>query len=94
MTIIRKLPYLIPSSENIIVGPWQVIRDGNLYPLETSMPNWDPAVPLQASINVDINGKRILEDCGLTPDAEISIAAIWSCEGTMLRGVDQNKNFL
>ncbi len=53
----------------------------------TCLPNWDPAVPLQASINVDINGKRILEDCGLTPDAEISIAAIWSCEGTMLRGV-------
>jgi hypothetical protein len=91
MMQIRKLPYLIPSSKYIDVGIWQTYSDGHLIPLDTSMPNWDPAITLQASINVDVNGFGILEDCGFSSDAELSIAAVWSSEGTMLRGVGSKK---
>jgi len=91
MTQIRKLPYLIPSLENINIGSWQIYKDGNLCSLESTMPNWDPAVSIEAIINARINGLRVFEECGLSSDAVLSVSAIWSCEGTMLRGIGSKK---
>lgn len=91
MAQIRKLPYLVPSLESISLGVWQTYKDGNLCPLENTMPDWDPAVPVRAAINVQINGEKVFEECGFHPDAILSITAVWSSDGTMLRGIGSKK---
>jgi hypothetical protein len=95
MTRIQSLPYLTPAPGRMMLGNWQIVRNKIAAPLSELLPDWDPAVSIQATVSVQVDLDGILSDCNLASDASLRLAAAWYCPGTVLRGcgdrVDLNK---
>jgi hypothetical protein len=89
MSLIKRLPYLCPSSENISIEDWQISKNGSIQPLEITMPSWDPAVSIKTFTRISINTEKVFLECGLKHDAKLLLAAVWSSAGTVLRGVGE-----
>lgn len=86
MTRIQSLPYLTPSPERIMFGDWQIVNNGNLNPLSELLPDWDPAVSIEAATSVQMDLDGVLSDCNLGTDASLRLAAVWYSPGTVLKG--------
>lgn len=86
MTRIQSLPYLTPSPKRIILGDWQIVQNGSANLLDDLLPDWDPAVSIEASISVQMDLEGVLSDCNLGMDAGLRLAAVWHSPGTVLRG--------
>jgi hypothetical protein len=94
MTHLQKLPYLTPSVKRIRHSQWQLISEDALIPLGDLLPYWDAAMPIRASIKIEIDTRDILSDCALSTDAQLRLVATWYSAGTGLRecGSFQNLN--
>lgn len=86
MTKIIRTPYLTPTSDRLQLGDWYFNQHDNWQPLTALLPDWDPAVPVTASISVAVDVQGVLEDCNLGQDAVIRVGALWNSSGTVLRG--------
>lgn len=86
MSQIKKYPYLTPVPTNILFGEWQLAANGVSEPLGKILANWDPAIILEASINVKLSYAAILKDCGFSNDVRLRILPMWKSEGTFLKG--------
>ncbi len=86
MTQIKRLPYLTPSPERISVGEWNLIRQDGIFSIGELLPDWDAAVNIEAVVSVALDVPGIYEDCRISRDAQLRIAALWESHGTVLRG--------
>jgi len=89
MTQIKRLPYLCPSENNIEVGEWQMIQDGEVQCIKNTLPSWDPAVSLKGFATIKIKTGEIYRECNFGNDAVLALVSVWHSEGTMLRGVGE-----
>ncbi len=87
MSKLRSLPYLTPSPERIVVGAWHTThQNGDYGVLPKVLPEWDPAVSIQAETVVKVDTPSIFDECQLNLDAVLRLAVIWSSKGSGLSG--------
>lgn len=86
MSLIKKQPYFLPKSERMKVKAWNLIKDGDLLPLDQLFPDWDAAMPVHVSVTVEADLLAVLQDCQLSLDSKLRLATTWHSPKTGLRG--------
>lgn len=85
MTRIQTLPFLIPPTECVSTSGWMRSVDGTFREAEESIPDWDPALSIHASISIDVDIPSILNYCNLGPGSKLRAGTSWHSPGTGLR---------
>lgn len=86
MSVIQRLPYITPSAEYIDIGDWHLLKNEDVEPLSELLPGWDPALDIQALVEVNLDLDGVYRDCHLGEDAVLRLAAVWESPGTVLKG--------
>lgn len=91
-TTIKRLPYRTPTAERVVISDWVLIRNSEARSLGLILPEWDPAVSIDAACSVQVDVPGVLADCCLGGGACLRVAAVWRCPGTMLRGCGETRD--
>lgn len=86
MPPVRKLPYYTPKPERFPLVQWRWSASGNDEILPFIYADWDPAVDIQAAVDVRMDVKGIFEDCRLPDEAVLALGSSWVSSGTRLSG--------
>jgi hypothetical protein len=86
MPPVRKLPYYTPKPERFPLTQWRWAVSGNDEVLPTVYTDWDPAVNIQAAVDVRIDVRGIYDDCRLPDEAVLVLGSSWVSSGTRLSG--------
>jgi hypothetical protein len=83
--LVRARPHLVALQDRVEAGPW--IPDGSSVPMtDQPLVGWDPSVDIRLTRTVRVDAAGIRLDCALPEAAPLSLAIVWACSATSLRG--------
>lgn len=82
------LGYLLPDSSRIRVDP-PVIQCGGRPVATRLVPDWHYLTDISVEWAIQADLKGLIEDCGLTWDADVGALLVWRSERTNLQGAGQ-----
>lgn len=83
MARVFALPHL--HTDAVTAESWNVELRGQRQPLPQLLKAWDYQTALRFDSIVRVDRSRILRDCGLGPDAAVSVVALWWASSTNRR---------
>lgn len=83
MPRVFSLPHL--STGAAMTSEWLLESRGELLPLPAVLKGWDYQTPLRLQCTVTADPVAVIRDCGLGPDARISVVAMWWASSTNRR---------
>jgi uncharacterized membrane protein len=86
MALISAVPFRMAPAAAVAAAPWHMQNDDVVQPLPRVLPHWDYNQELELTRSIQIDVAAVLTTCGLTSADPLSLAAVWSCPGTPLRG--------
>lgn len=81
----RAYPFRRPPADVVATGPWLRVGPTALEELDGELPDWDYDTVLHLRRPLRVDGLRARRSCGLGPDAEIDLSAVWTSTSSSLR---------
>ncbi|MFJ8438777.1 hypothetical protein [Kitasatospora griseola] len=82
----RVLPYRVPSTDVVTVGPWLLVTEDGEVPAPEALPDWDYHMDLHLRRTVRVDLDRVRSQSGLPADTALTLAAVWTATGSNLGG--------
>ncbi|MET7486018.1 hypothetical protein [Streptomyces sp. NPDC005538] len=82
----RVLPYRVPSEDVVTAEPWLLVVEDGDVPMPEALPDWDYQMDLHLRRTVSVDLDRARSQSGLTADAALTLAVVWTATGSNLSG--------
>jgi hypothetical protein len=83
--LVRAHPHRVAQSNRVDPDPW-LFEDSRQPVPDGAIQGWDPTVDLHITRIVRLDPTSIRRDCELSDAAPLSLAVVWTCSTTSLRG--------
>ncbi|MFF7646025.1 hypothetical protein [Streptomyces canus] len=82
----RVRPYRVPSEDVVTAEPWLLVTEDGEVPMPEALPDWDYQMDLHLRRTVSVDLDRARSESGLSADAALTLAVVWTATGSNLSG--------